>query len=50
MPVEQCSSCEAKISLADAVHLTINTKSDEGVVDYYVCRRCYEEKLAPALP
>ena len=25
----------------------MNPRGEEGVVDYYVCRNCYDEHLAP---
>jgi hypothetical protein len=31
----------------DAVHVTVNTKSEAGVLDEYVCRSCYDAELAP---
>ncbi|WP_336037857.1 hypothetical protein [Halobacterium yunchengense] len=43
---ETCGVCGDAVAVRDAVHATINTKSDAGVVDYYVCRSCYEERLA----
>jgi len=46
MPIEECGACGATVSLSEAVHATIHTKTDEGVVDHYVCRDCYEEHLA----
>lgn len=47
MLVEDCGICQASVSLSNTVHVLIHTKSDEGVVDYYVCRECYQERLAP---
>ena len=35
------------VSFSDTVHVLLNPRGDEGVVDYYVCRRCYDERLAP---
>jgi len=35
------------VSFSDTVHVLLNPRGDEGVVDYYVCRNCYEEELAP---
>jgi len=46
MPVEECASCGAAVSLSDAVHLLVHTKSEAGVVDHYVCRQCYEDRIA----
>lgn len=46
MTTERCGICEATVPYSDAVHLTVHTKSDAGVVDDYICRDCYEEHLA----
>ncbi|HKJ58475.1 MAG TPA: hypothetical protein VKA37_04540 [Halobacteriales archaeon] len=35
------------VSFSDTVHVLLNPRGDEGVVDYYVCRNCYDEELAP---
>lgn len=45
MTTEPCRICEAVVSFDDTVHLTIHTKSEDGVVDYYVCRNCFERDL-----
>ena len=45
--VETCSVCGGTVPFADAVHVLVHTQSEEGVVDYYVCRGCYEAELAP---
>jgi hypothetical protein len=42
-----CGICEDDVPLGHAVHATIHTKTDAGVVDYYVCQPCYEDELAP---
>ncbi|MCG1003599.1 MULTISPECIES: hypothetical protein [Halobacterium] len=42
-----CGVCGDDVGLDHAVHATINTKTDDGVVDYYVCQPCYEGELAP---
>ena len=47
MAGEECAICEALVSFSDTVHVLIHTRSDEGVVDYYVCGACYGEDLAP---
>lgn len=46
MTTESCAVCEAVVSYSDAVHVTVHTKSEEGVVDDFICRDCYEEKVA----
>lgn len=43
---EECGICDSTIPFSDTVHVLIHTKSDEGVLDYYVCRECYESELA----
>lgn len=50
MVTETCGICEAQTSLRHTVHVMINTKSDDGVVDYYVCRSCYEDDIEPLFP
>ena len=47
MAGEECHICDALVSFSDTVHVLLNSRGDEGVVDYYVCRKCYEERLAP---
>lgn len=42
-----CGICGDDVPLGHAVHTTINTKTDAGVVDHYVCPSCYEGDLAP---
>ncbi|MEF8851317.1 MAG: hypothetical protein V5A28_02705 [Haloarculaceae archaeon] len=44
---EQCSVCGGRVPFSGTVHVLVHTQSDEGVVDYYVCRSCYEAELAP---
>lgn len=46
MTTEPCRICGAVVPFDDTVHLTIHTKSEDGVVDYYVCRDCFEGELA----
>jgi len=43
---EACDACGAVVPYSDAVHVTIHTKSEAGVVDGFVCRECYEAELA----
>jgi len=47
MAGEECAICDALVSFSDTVHVLIHTRSDEGVVDYYVCSNCYDDRLAP---
>lgn len=47
MSTEACGVCNETVSFSDTVHVLIHTKTDQGVVDYYVCRHCYDENLAP---
>jgi len=43
---EHCGVCGDAIPIRGAVHVTVNTKTDAGVVDYYVCRACYDDRVA----
>ena len=47
MSTEDCGVCNETVSFSDTVHVLIHTKSEQGVVDYYVCRNCYDGKIAP---
>ncbi|MFB6114213.1 MAG: hypothetical protein ABEJ58_08965 [Halodesulfurarchaeum sp.] len=47
MNTEECGICHETVSFSDTVHVLIHTKSERGVVDFYVCRSCYEEDLDP---
>lgn len=47
MPTEDCGVCGTQVPFSDTVHVLVHTRTDEGVVDYYVCRSCYDEELAP---
>lgn len=44
---ETCGVCGTAVSVTHAVHATIHTKTDAGVVDYYLCPQCYEDRVAP---
>lgn len=44
---EECGICDSTVPFSDTVHVLIHTKSDEGVLDYYVCRECYDSELEP---
>jgi hypothetical protein len=50
MPPETCGICGAAVALGDAAHVMLNSKSEEGVRDYYVCPTCFEEELVPHFP
>lgn len=45
---EPCGVCGEAVAIRHAVHVTIHTKGDAGVVDHYVCKPCYEAEVAPA--
>lgn len=45
MTTEPCRICGAVVPFDDTVHMTIHTRSEDGVVDYYVCRGCFEDDL-----
>lgn len=47
MTPEECGICEDQVSFSHTVHVMIHTHSDEGVLDFYVCQRCYEDGLRP---
>jgi len=44
---ETCPVCGEAVPVRHAVHVTVNTKTDAGVLDQYVCRSCYRAELAP---
>lgn len=47
MSGEPCDVCSSIVPFSETVHVLLHTRSDAGVVDYYVCRRCYEDQLEP---
>ncbi|MFB6353909.1 MAG: hypothetical protein ABEJ92_07455 [Halobacteriales archaeon] len=44
---ETCGVCGTDVPYDLTVHVLIHTNTDAGVVDHYVCRSCYEERVAP---
>lgn len=47
---EDCAVCGARVPFDDTVHLLVHTHDeDDGVIDAYLCRDCYEEHLAGLL-
>lgn len=44
---ETCGICGDTVPFGDTVHVLVHTKTEAGVVDYYVCRSCYDGDLAP---
>lgn len=48
MPTEECSICREEVFFSDTVHVLIHTRTEDGVVDHYICRGCYEEEVATA--
>lgn len=48
MPSEVCGVCGERVPFSATVHVLIHTRSEAGVVDYYVCRDCYDAQVAPA--
>jgi len=44
---ETCPVCGETVAVRNAVHVTVNTKTDAGILDEYVCRSCYRAELAP---
>lgn len=49
MGTQDCGVCGQTVAFGDTVHVLVHTKSDEGVLDSYVCRDCYEADLGPLL-
>lgn len=47
MSGETCGVCGEDVPFSITVHVLVHTRSDEGVVDYYVCRSCYDDRVAP---
>lgn len=50
MTGEPCQICGATVAFSETVHVLLNARGDDGVVDHYVCRSCYEEHLEPLFP
>lgn len=44
MATETCAICRSTVPFADSVHVMLHA---DAVEDHYVCRTCYEERLAP---
>jgi len=47
MALETCGSCGQQVPFSETVHVLVHTKSEDGVIDSYVCRGCYERHLRP---
>lgn len=45
---ETCGVCGDEVPFSATVHLLVHTRTDEGVIDYFVCRPCYEAEIEPA--
>lgn len=45
--LDTCGVCGSSVPFRHTVHVILNAQDDAGVVDYYVCRSCYEAELAP---
>lgn len=45
--LETCAVCGAEVPFKHTVHVMLNPGDDDGVVDHYVCRTCYEKHLNP---
>jgi len=43
---EQCGICGETVPFSATVHMMVHTKSDDGVIDQYICRRCYDDRVA----
>lgn len=46
---EDCGVCGTTVPFSLTVHVLVHTNTDEGVLDRYVCRECYEAHLEPLL-
>lgn len=46
MSTETCAVCDKTVPFSHTIHTMIHTRSDDGIVDYYVCQDCYEERIA----
>lgn len=44
---EECGICGEAVPYSVTAHVLIHPNTDEGVMDYYVCRSCYDERIAP---
>jgi hypothetical protein len=44
---ETCHVCGSDVPISHAVHTTIHTKTDAGIVDHYVCQSCYQDRVEP---
>lgn len=42
---EDCGICGQTVPFSATIHTLIHTRSEEGVIDCYVCRACYEDHL-----
>lgn len=48
MAPDPCAVCGEEFPFSYTVHMLIHTQSEEGVIDHYVCRGCYESEIEPA--
>ena len=48
MAVEECAICSEEVPFRETVHLLVHTQRDEGIVDHFVCKSCYDSEIAPA--
>jgi len=46
---ETCGICDQSVPFSATVHVLVHTHGETGVVDQYVCRACYEDRVAPLL-
>lgn len=46
---ETCYLCGETVPFSATVHLIVNTQSDAGTFDRYVCQPCYESELEPVV-
>lgn len=45
--LETCAVCGAEVPYSHSVHVMLNPGGEDGVIDHYVCRSCYEDELEP---
>lgn len=47
---EECGICGNAVPYSVTAHVLIHPNTDDGVVDYYVCRPCFDDRVAPLFP
>jgi len=44
---ETCAICGRDVPYRLTTHVLVNPGPDDGVADYFVCRSCYDDAVAP---